>query len=418
MQINFNRYSKGKTVTDKLGAAAVKKTNPKNQRRVMVIFFAIFFIAGSAIGWFMFARPLLKIKASEDWSKKPCTIVSSRIKESRSDKSTTYKVDIVFKYSFNRVEYVSETYDFMSGSDSDYSSKRQVIRRYPPGRSTYCYVNPEEPSEAVISREFNSSWWFVLIPIIFMFIGAGGVIGTLIKKKKRKYIYSPDEEQYNGETVLKIKSSPLKNLIGITFFALVWNGIISIFIVEDVRSWQAGNIEWFLTLFMIPFVMVGIGTIVAFFYYFIALFNSKLVLVISNSRPQVGEKVILSWKIFNSANIDKLEIFLKAEESATYQSHGENENTHTRKSTFELLSVMDTTNKEAIHIGKTQFTIPRNTMHSFDAKNNKITWEIILHGEIKHFPDLKGEYPISVMPLNQESLHKILRSAENGDNNG
>lgn len=169
---------------------------------------------------------------------------------------------------------------------------------------------------------------------------------------------------------------------------------------------------------MIPFVLVGLGTIAGVIYYFIAMFNSKVVVTISNSCPQLGEKVTLSWKILNSANINRLEIYLKAEESATYQTRGKDNNTCIRKSIFESLKLLETDNKAAIHIGKTQFSIPLNSMHSFDGKNNKISWEITLHGDIKRFPDLKCEYPVTVMPLAQDTLHEILRSAEKEDNNG
>ena len=411
---------KKKTAEVKTGAAAVEKVNPQNQRVFLALFFSVFFFAGSGFGWVMVGQPLMKIKESEKWPQKPCTIVSSRIKESRGDESTTYRVDMTFKYKFSGVEYVGAAYDFMTGSDSDYSSKRKVVNRYPVGKSTYCYVNPENPSEAVISRKYNNPWWLALLPLVFILVGAGGVIGTLVRKKKREHIYSSKEEAVisGGEAVLKTKSSPLKNFAGILFFALIWNGIISIFVTKAVQSWSTNNVEWFLSFFMIPFVLVGLGTIAGVIYYFIAMFNSKVVVTISNSCPQLGEKVTLSWKILNSANIDRLEIYLKAEESATYQTHGKNNNTCIRKSIFESLKLLETDNKDAIHIGKTQFSIPLNSMHSFDGKNNKISWEITLHGDIKRFPDLKCEYPVTVMPLAQDTLHEILRSAEEGDNNG
>ena len=410
---------KKKCPEDKSGAAAVKKMNPANQRRFLALFFSVFFLAGAGFGWGFVVHPLLKIKESKNWSKKPCTITFSGIKESRGDDSTTYKVDIRFKYRFSGVEYVSNTYDFMTGSDSDYSSKRKVIQRYPVGKSTYCYVNPESPDEAVISREFNNPWWIALLPLVFILVGAGGVIGTLMKKKKQSHIYSSKQDivKSDGETVLKMKSSPLKNFIGVCIFSLFWNGIVSIFVTIAVKSWYTDNVEWFLSFFIIPFVLVGLASIGGIFYYFIAMFNSKAVLSITNSHPEPGEKVTLSWEIVNSSSVEKLEIFLKGEESATYQTHGKNNNTHTRKSTFESLKLLETDNRDAIHIGRTQFTIPSNTMHSFDGKNNKITWEIHLRGEIKRRPDLKYDYPITVMPLSQESLHRVLRSAE-GDDNG
>ncbi|MDD5597683.1 MAG: DUF3592 domain-containing protein [Victivallaceae bacterium] len=414
-----------KTIPEKkYGAAAVKNTAEKGRKVFLPLFFSLFFLAGSGFGWMLVGRPLLKIQASENWPKVPCRIVFSRVKVSRSDKSTSYRVDITFKYEFKGIEYVGGAYDFMAGSDSNCQSKHQVVTLYPPGKKTYCYVNPEDPTEAVISREYNASWWLAAIPAVFMLVGAGGVIGALMKKKK-KHVYSPAVEESvpdfvapTGETVLKIKSSTLRNFIGAVFVALLWNGIVSLFIGVAVKNWKTGNIEWFLIIFMIPFALIGLALIGAVIYCFVALFNSRVTVTISNPRPQPGEKLTLGWKVINAASVDKLEIFLKGEESATYQTHGKNNSAQTRKSTFELLKLLDTENREAIHIGRTQFTVPRETMHSFDGEHNKIQWQIVLHGVIKRRPDINCEYPITVMPFTREALHKLLRSAENGGENG
>jgi hypothetical protein len=415
-----------KSAPEKTGSAAVtaaKKIEIKHPRAFLALFFSLFFFAGAGFGWMMVGKPLLKIHESENWPKVPCEIVSSRVKVSHGDDSTTYRADITFRYKFEKMEYIGGSYDFMTGSDSDYSSKSQVVGRYPPGKKTYCYVNPADPVEAVISREFNAPWWMPILPGVFMLVGAGGIIGTLIKKKK-KHVYAPGVEETvpnfvapDSETVLTMESSPLKNFIAAVFVALFWNGIVSIFVGIAVRSWIRGDVEWFLSFFIIPFVLIGLVMIGAVIYCFIALFNSRVVVTISNPCPQPGEKLTLGWKILNATSVNKLEIYLKGEESATYQGKGD-DNSKTEKSTFELLKLLDTENRDAIHIGRTQFTVPSGTMHSFDGKDNKIQWRIVLRGHIKRRPDINCEYPITLMPFDQESLHKLLRSAENGKENG
>ncbi|QDU32741.1 hypothetical protein KS4_07750 [Poriferisphaera corsica] len=48
------------------------------------------------------------------------------------------------------------------------------------------------------------------------------------------------------------------------FFALFWNSIVSIFVyqaIKDIATAQSlSDVDWFLPLFMIPFICVGIGT--------------------------------------------------------------------------------------------------------------------------------------------------------------
>ena len=410
------KKKKAKTAVE-TAAAIAGPTSKRNQKALLVVFFSVFFLAGSGFGWMMLGRPLYKIEQSKDWKRVPCVITSSRVKSSSDSDGTTYSVDMAFRYKFDGVTHVSGTYDFMTGSDSDGQSKYKVIKRYPVGTSTYCYVNPENPSEAVISREYNGPWWGALLVAIFIVVGAGGVIGTLFAKKRKHVYQSADEPNLdtlsNGETVLKVKSSPMKNFIGILFIAAFWNGIVSIFVSKAVKSWGTGHIEWFLSFFMIPFVLIGLALIGGVIYCFIALFNSKVTVSVSNANPRLGEKITLTWRIANSSKVDNLKIYLQGEESAIYNSGGKNNSRTTKTSIFEQITVMDTDRREAIHAGKAMVAIPQNTMHSFDASNTKITWQFVLHGDIKRRPDIKGEYVINVLPLDEGRLHKIMRSAEN-----
>ena len=409
------KNKKKKTPVETAAAIAA----PANKRKkASIILFSILFLMGSSFGWVMVGRPLYKIEQSKDWKRVPCVITTSRVKSSSGSKgSTTYRVDMTFRYRFNGIEYDGGSYDFMTGSDGDRQSKFGVTWRYPVGTQTHCYVNPDTPSEAVISREYNGPLWSVFLVAVFVLVGAGGVIVTLFAKKRKHVYQNADEPNLdtlgNGETVLKMKSSPMKNFIGILFAAAFWNGIVSIFVTKAVESWGTGHVEWLMSIFMIPFVLVGLGLIGGVIYYFIALFNSRVTVSVSNARPRLGEKITLTWRIANSSKVDKLQIYLQGVESATYNSGGKNNNRTTTTSIFEQITVMDTDRREAIHAGKALVAIPQNTMHSFDASNTKITWQFALHGDIKRRPDIKGEYVINVLPLDEGGLHKIMRSAEN-----
>lgn len=37
-------------------------------------------------------------------------------------------------------------------------------------------------------------------------------------------------------------------------------------------------------------------------------------------------------------------------------------------------------------------------MHSFEADNNKILWNLDVHGDIKKWPDVKESFKITVVP--------------------
>ena len=55
-------------------------------------------------------------------------------------------------------------------------------------------------------------------------------------------------------------TSPGWALFGTLAFCVIWNGIVAVFVVMAVRGHLAGQPDWFLTLFIIPFVLIGLGS--------------------------------------------------------------------------------------------------------------------------------------------------------------
>jgi hypothetical protein len=53
--------------------------------------------------------------------------------------------------------------------------------KYPPGRETVCYVNPSNPGEATLKRNFTTGMLVYFLPVLFALVGAGGVYGFLKK---------------------------------------------------------------------------------------------------------------------------------------------------------------------------------------------------------------------------------------------
>ena len=49
---------------------------------------------------------------------------------------------------------------------------------------------------------------------------------------------------------------------------------------------------------------------------------------------------------------------------------------------FEKLLVVESTEMKDVVFGSTSVTIPADSMHTFDAKRNKVKWHVFVHGEI------------------------------------
>jgi hypothetical protein len=171
---------------------------------------------------------------------------------------------------------------------------------------------------------------------------------------------------------------------------------VSVFVVQAVGSWRAGRPEWFLTLFLVPFVLVGLGLIVGVVYMFLALFNPRPRLRVTPAAVRLGETLRVEWEIAgNTERLERLRVRLRGQEHAAYRRGTD---TCRDQSLFADIELADMTVPQEMPSGSRSVTIPEGLMHSFEAPNNKIVWSIQLHAEIPRWPDVNEEFPITVLP--------------------
>lgn len=392
--------------------AAKARRRGKKGKYGLAVFFSIFALAGAGMLYPLGIRRVAKTLDAEKWAETPCKIVSAQVRSHTGDDSTTYSVDILYEYEFDGKTYKSNRYDFIGGSSSGHSGKARVVSSYEAAKNPVCYVNPEKPSQAVLKRGFHLALLFALFPLPFLAVGVGGLVFTIRGKKGKLKSTTPQwmpqtgeasvtespfvGEAVSGRVVLKPKYSPLTKLLGAIAVAVFWNGIVSIFVYQAVQGFRRGRPEWGLTLFMIPFVLIGIGMIGFVFYQLLALFNPRPTLRLSSGTIPLGGAAELGWRFSGRTSvISQLKITLLGREEATYRRGTK---THTDKNTFYEMEILATTERREITSGQVGLIIPADTMHSFEAQNNKIIWAIEVHGDIKRWPDVKESFKITVAP--------------------
>jgi len=87
----------------------------------------------------------------------------------------SYRIVGLYHYTVNGVDYGTDRYQFASGSSSGREDKERIVAQYPPGRQTVCYVNPANPSQAVLDRGPNGEMLYGLIGVVFLVIGGVGL---------------------------------------------------------------------------------------------------------------------------------------------------------------------------------------------------------------------------------------------------
>lgn len=370
---------------------------------VLYIVAILFLLVGSGVFIFLSGLPLWNWSNAQHWDTAPCNILSSSVGSHRSDDGTTYSVDIEYAYVLDGTTYHSDQYNFFSGSSSGRSRKQAIVDQFPAGSERECYVNPANPHEAVLNRDFSMTYLIGCFGLIFVFIALAILIGSLRSRGNRSLSaggrFQPATPQVATSETITLKRDR-SNLFGCGFllvFAAIWNGIVGTVFFGMLSEGEFSSGDLFPLLFMIPFVLVGLGVIALLVYMFLALFNPRPELTLTPGAIPLGGTATLGWRFDgNPSRISKLTISVCGEEKATYR-RGTSSVTDT--SVFAKIVLVETEAPVDMAAGEVQFTIPEFTAPSFEASNNKIIWQIKVHGDIRRWPDISKEFPIQVVPL-------------------
>ncbi|NWK55107.1 DUF3592 domain-containing protein [Verrucomicrobiaceae bacterium N1E253] len=386
---------------------------------ILVPFFLLFGLAGLGVLLFVVLPQGMKYQDARGWDETPAVVEWSRVQSHSSDDGTTYSVDIFYRYQYQEKEYKSNTVDIFSGSSSGRSGKQEKVNQHPAGKEIVCYVNPEKPWQALLHRDLG--WWalFALFPLPFLAVGFGGLWWLYKKRAKasvelsssdalgrrtsslrheagvRDAFHGGGSSSVSGEKTFSPSGSRVKGLLGILFFALFWNGIVSVFVTIAVKGWLAGNPEWFLMVFLIPFVLVGLGTMVFSMYSFLALFNPSPRITLKPGALTLGGSATLRWRIPSKAQrLKQFRLYLVGEEEAQYR-RGTNTVTDTEVFFEQLL--FETADPRQASRGELQCVVPVNTMPSWKSQHHEIKWSLVVKGDIALWPDINDTYALEVV---------------------
>jgi hypothetical protein len=344
------------------------------------LLFAVLLFGGAALFLGFCLEPMRLLIASQSWPQSQCRVLFSRVGVHDGDDGTTYSVDVLYAWDSAGREYRSSRYRFFDFSASG-GGAREAIAGLRPGSWVACYIDPGDPEEAVLHPEFTPFALISLVPV-GMFV-AGAIC-------MRRVLRPPGNAPVDpiGKLVLKPSAAPLVKLAVVAVFTLFWNGIV-------VLSWEHSNSPG-PTLFLIPFVAVGLGGIGWTGYLFLGLFTPEPVLTLSTGYLTVGSNVTFEWRIpYGAGAVRSLQIRLEGREEATYTRGTDSV---TEKNVFRSLLVLDRNPFQGQPEGSAMLKIPSGVMHSFAAKHNRVVWLLKVTGRVRFWPDMDIEFPLEVRP--------------------
>ncbi len=132
-------------------------TRRKIKGKWAMLLFPLPFLAGGLFLAWLSLNTVAGVEKRLAWVEAPAKIIDQNVKSQRSsgkNKSTTYRVQGTFRYTFEGKEYIGDSIDGSNASDNVGAYHRDVAalmkRAQKAGKGLTCRVNPADPSEAVL----------------------------------------------------------------------------------------------------------------------------------------------------------------------------------------------------------------------------------------------------------------------------
>jgi len=206
----------------------------------------------------------------QDWVQVEARLLSGGYTSSRGGDSDTYEAYARYTYDVRGQTFVADRVGLSSGADNigDYQQEigNNLRRAHASGESILVYVDPNDPSQAIIDRGIR--WRMIGFQSIFLFVFGGFGLGLLVftwraptekDTSDPRYADSPWLLNDNWQTPT-IRSSSKASMYAMWAFAVVWNLITAYlpFVMYD----EVVNKENYLALVALLFTAVGIGLLI------------------------------------------------------------------------------------------------------------------------------------------------------------
>jgi hypothetical protein len=199
---------------------------------------------------------------------------------------------------------------------------------------------------------------------------------------------------------LPIDAAPGWLSFAMAAICLAWNSLVGLFVIQLIRQHAAGEPNWLLTWLMVPFVLAGIGTLVAL--------GRQVLLTagVGTTRVEISAHPLFPGRkyeayVWQSGRLHMrwFQVQLVCEEQAIYPQ-GTDTRTATaavyRQTLFSERKI-SISPQQAFEAGFTVL-VPEGAMHSFAAPHNAVTWSLVIRGRMARWPEFERRFPIYVYP--------------------
>jgi hypothetical protein len=105
--------------------------------------------------------PVVKTIPTYQWEKTDCHIEVGQINRGGSESPFEWTLEIFYSYTWKGAAFSSNQFSSWDRGYTDSSIAGQVLMRYTPGSVHDCYVNPQNPRQAVL--ELEPGWRLLML---------------------------------------------------------------------------------------------------------------------------------------------------------------------------------------------------------------------------------------------------------------
>ena len=281
-----------------------------------------------------------------------------------------------------------------------------MVDAWAPGTRVPCWVDPRRPDQSVLYRGLTGDMWFALIPAMFVLLGvlalyasvrapAAGATAPGVLPDPSGVL--PVEARVGPERrTLAPQSTPRFRFATLLVTALFWNGTVQLLVREVIDGWRAGGRPILLTVFMLPFVAIGLVLLGAAFVRFLALWSPRVSLTLDPGRLVIGERATVEWELRGAVErVKRLTVTLEGREQVRDDRRKQRQ-VHT--TVFAQVPVGEGNAYGNLRRGSGRVEVPTDARPSSIAGPKQIRWVLKVHGDIDRGPDLEEEFPVGVMP--------------------
>jgi hypothetical protein len=275
-------------------------------------------------------------------------------------------------------------------------------------------------------------WVMVLVLSSFMLLGGGGILLTLFyagaSPERRSALVKraaaidltghasaahqqlptiPSDANFTNSPGVKqryrltVAQSPAWRLVSAALFCLIWNVSAVILVLVAANSFATNQPEWFLTIFSIPFLMIGGWAVYDFVRQWLLHAGiGPTTLEISHHPLRPGRRYSVLLSQAGRLSLKALAVNLVCEEAATYRQ-GTDIRTEQRR-VFDRQICRQTNFRITPGIPfeyEFELQMPDGAMHTFQSEHNSIDWMLVVHGEAEAWPPFERCFPVLVYPV-------------------